>query len=52
MAAASSTKDYLQQYVTERLPALVQGGFESPNDPPAIAEDQRYTPLKRLDYEV
>ena len=51
MAVDSSSKNYLHQYVTERLPELGQGEFENPEDPPAIAEDRRYIPLKRFSYE-
>jgi hypothetical protein len=37
---------YLHQYVTERLPELLQGDFEAPGDPPSIAVDQRYIPFR------
>jgi hypothetical protein len=52
MASDSATKNYLHNYVTERLPALTQGSLENPNDPPSIAEDRRYTPLQPLPYQI
>ena len=52
MTVDSPAKTHLQQYVTERLPRLAQGYFENPEDPPSIADDRRYMPLKPLSYEV
>ena len=51
MASDSSAKAHLQQYITERLPQLTQGYFENPEDPPSIADDRRYMPLKPFSYE-
>jgi hypothetical protein len=39
-------KQFLSQYVTERLPVMGRGVFELPYDPPSFAADLRYLPLK------
>jgi hypothetical protein len=46
MTATPATSQYLNQYITERLPLLEQGGFDVPGDPPSIAVDRRYVPLR------
>jgi|APCry1669189034_1035192.scaffolds.fasta_scaffold35003_2 hypothetical protein len=51
MPATPATSQHLQQYVTERLPALLQGGLEVPGDPPSFTVDQRYVPLKDPAYQ-
>lgn len=43
-------KAYLQQYASERLPELLQGGLEVEGDPPGITMDQRYIPLREPSY--
>ena len=45
MTATPATKQYLDQYVTERLPALQQGALDVPGDPPSFTVDHRYVPL-------
>ena len=51
-AARIDPKAYLKQYVAERLPELQQGGLETPGDPPSIALDQRYIPLRDPSYQA
>lgn len=46
MTATPATSQYLSHYIAERLPLLEQGAFDSPGDPPSIAVDQRYVPLR------
>jgi len=46
MTANSATSQYLRNYIAERLPVLEQGSLDVPGDPPSIALDQRYVPLR------
>lgn len=39
-------KQFLQTYVTAKLPDIVAGEFEGAPDVPAEAVDQRYIPLQ------
>lgn len=41
-----SAGEHLNQYVTERLPLLVQGYFETEEDIPSFTLDRHYVPLK------
>jgi hypothetical protein len=45
MAATPATENYLKQYITERLPALVPGYIEGVPDLPDFAIDQRHIPF-------
>lgn len=42
----SRVVDYLNQYMTERLPELKPGFFEDAPDIPSFTVDQRNQPLK------
>jgi hypothetical protein len=44
MAATPATENYLKEYITERLPALVPGYIEGVPDLPDFAIDQWYIP--------
>lgn len=52
MTATPATQQYLDRYVTERLPVLQQGDLENPEDPPSFTEDRRYIPSQQLPYPV
>jgi hypothetical protein len=41
----SPSSNFLDRYVTERLPAFAQGSSEVPGDPPSFTVDQRYRPM-------
>ena len=51
MPVTPTTSQHLQQYVTERLPALLQGSLEAPGDNPSFTVDQRYVPLRDPAYQ-
>jgi hypothetical protein len=51
MTATPATSQYLQSYIAERLPVLEQGDFDLPGDPPSLAEDRRYVPLRDPAYQ-
>jgi len=52
MPATPATSQYLKTYISERLPALEQGFLDLPGDPPSIAVDQRYVPLRDPAYQA
>jgi hypothetical protein len=51
MPATPATSQYLQHYITERLPVLEQGALDVPGDPPSITVDQRFVPLRDPAYQ-
>lgn len=51
MTATPATSQYLKTYISERLPVLEQGSLDLPGDPPSIAVDQRYVPLRDPAYQ-
>lgn len=43
---AMTTKDFLDSYVSERLPQFQEGEYEGAPDIPHFTVDQRYIPLR------